>query len=260
MAARHRALQSVGGPHLNDSSWDDQGVSQMFAAISATTTLQIFPINIVPQDTSSQVSGGDSLAFSDSIQRLMGAQIAFPAVGTGGGTGASSTTNLGLAVYRSFGTLSANITNAGGALTSISVASPGVNTALPSGQTFMISVAAGGTSQSWTTTAAVAVGATTIPVSSQTPSSTYAKGQPLVGVVGNNIAFGWLSSGSGTPAFAMNASTVLPAITANTALNQTADPYGSYLLLQPGDMLALYCIQGSSTFTVPTGIITTMVE
>jgi len=231
MAIRLRAAQSNGGPALTDSTWFDAGESLPFAAISATTTLQIFPINIVPQSTSSQVSGGDSLPFSTPIQRLMGAQITFPAVGTSGGTAASSTTNLGVAVYRSFGKLAAQITNAGGALTSLSVAAPGVNTALPSGQTFMISVAAGGTSQSWTTTAAVAVGATTIPVSSQTPSSTYAKGQPLVGVVGNNIAFGWLSSGSGTPAFAMNASTVLPAITANTALNQTADPYGSYLLL-----------------------------
>jgi hypothetical protein len=260
MAIRVRAAQSVGGPHLSDSSWIDSGESLPFASISATTTLQIFPIQIIPQDTSSQVSGGDSLAFSDAIGRLMGAQIMFPAVGTSGGVAASSTTNLGVAVYRSFGTLSANITNAGGALTSLSVAAPGVNTYLPSGQTFMISVAAGGTSQSWTTTAAVQPGALSIPVSSQTPGSTYAKGQPLVGVVGNSIAFGWLSSGSGTPAFPMNASVVLPANTANTLLNQVADPYGSYLLLQPGDTPCLYCIQGSSTFTVPTGIITTMVE
>ena len=260
MGIKLRSGISIGGPSLNNGAWFDSGDSLGFAAFTNATTAQIFPINIVPQDTSSAISGQDSLGFGGAIGRLMGAQIAFPVIGTSGGVAASSISTLGIAVYRSFGTLGAQIANAGGAITSLSVSAPGVNTYLPSGQTFNLTVAAGGTSQVWTTSAIVYPGALTIPVTSTTPSSTYAKGQPMVGQVGNNICFGWLASASGTPAFSQNASAIMPAMSAtnNPNLNQVADPYGPYLPWQPGDLVALYGITSSSTFSVPAGIVNTM--
>lgn len=260
MAVKLRSAISVGGPKLTASSWWDGGESLAFAAISATTTLQIFAIRILPLDTSSSVSGGESLSFGEPIQRLMGAEIAFPVIGTSGGVAASSTTTLGVGVYHNFGKISTALTNAGGAITSIAVASPGVSAPMPSGQTFYLTVAAGGTSQLYTTSAAVQVGALSIPVTSITPSSTYAIGTPISGLLGGTIAFGWLAAGSGTPAFAQNVSVSMPAMTGttNTLLNTAGDPYGSYLPEYPGDIEVLYCIQASSTFTVPTGMVTTL--
>jgi hypothetical protein len=262
MALRSRANSAVGGPHLNDSNWDDNGESLAFAAFTNAVTAQIFAINILPMSTSSSVSGGDAIPFGDTMQRLQGGLIAFPSFGTAGGVAASTISTLGIAVYHNFGTLGTQITNAGGALTSLTIAAPGVSAPMPSGQTFNITIAAGGTSQVWTTSAAVAVGALTIPVTSTTPSSTYAIGTPLAGQLGNNIAFGWLNVGGtlGTPAFRQNASILMPAMTAvnNPALNQTGDPYGPYLPMYPGDMVAIFALTSSSTFAVPTGIVTTM--
>lgn len=253
MAGKRRLLISAGGPKLQDSAWDDFGESFNFAAFTNGTTATIIPISILPLVTVSE-----SLGLSDGICRLQGGQIAFMAAGTSGGVAASSISTLGLAVYRSFCTLSAQITAAGGALTSLAVTP--VNTALPSGQTFTLTTAAGGTPQVWTTSAAVAVGATSIPVSSATPSATYAIGTACVGQVGNNLYCGWLNSASGTPAFAQNLSVRLPmlAAAANPAINQTIDPVGAFLLGYPGDVVALVGVTSSSTFSVPAGIVSFM--
>jgi hypothetical protein len=259
MAGKRVRLISIAGPKLNDSAWDDFGENLNFAAFTNGTTATILPISVLPQST----LAGETIPFGEGIARLLGGQIAFLAAGTSGGVAASTISRLGIVVYRSFGTLSTQITNAGGALTSLAV-SGGVNTALPSGQTFTLSTAAGATPQVYTTSAAVAKGALSIPVNSITPSATYAVGTPLPGIVGNAIAFGWQSTAdgaTGTPAFRQNGSATLPAMsaTANPALNTTGDPYGSYLLLYPGDVTALFAVTDSSTFSVPAGVLTTMI-
>lgn len=259
MAGKRRALIAIGGPALNDSTWDDFGEALPFAAFTNSTTATILPINVASLATLSP----DSIPSGSAIGRLLGCQIAFLAAGTSGGVAASTISRLGVAVYRSFGTLTTQITNAGGALTSLAV-SGGVNTALPSGQTFTLTTAAGASPQVYTTSAAVLKGATSVPVNSITPTSTYAVGTPLVGIVGNAIAFGWPSTGdggTGTPAFRQNFSVAMPANTAagNPALNTTGDPYGSFLPVYPGDVLALFGITDSSTFSVPAGIINTLV-
>ncbi len=257
MAGKHRLLISTNGPKLQDSAWSDFGESFTFAAFTNSTTESVIPVMIVPQVTTSETLGA-----SDAIWRILGGQIAFMHATTGGGLAASTISRLGLAAYRSFGTLSTQITAAGGALTSLAVAG-GVNTALPSGQTFTVTTAAGATPQVWTTSAAVAVGAVSIPVNSATPSATYAVSTPLVGQVGNAIAFGWLSTSdgaSGTPAFRQNKSVSLPAMTAtaNPALNTTGDLFGPFLPSYPGDVICLYGVTDSSTLSVPTGIISVM--
>ena len=262
MALRSRANTAIGGPHLSDCTWDWNDENLLFSAFTNATTAQIFPISLISLATSSSVSGMDSVPFSDSIARIMGGQIVFPSIGASGGVAASSISTLGIAVYRSFGKLGAQITNAGGALTSLTVSAPGVTTPMPSGQTFNLTVAAGGTSQTWTTSAAVTVGALTIPVNSQTPGATYALGQSMIGQVGNGILWGWLGTASGTPAFQQNLGTVMPAITANITAgggNTVGDPYGPFMYLQPGDMLALFGSTTSSTFSVPTGMVNTLI-
>jgi hypothetical protein len=261
MAIKHRSIIAQGGPDLNQSGWWDMGEALSFAAFTNSTTATILPIAITAFNTTSSVTGVETLPFNAGVYRLQGAQLAFMAAGTAGGVAASSISTLGIAVYRAFGELAAQITAAGGALTSLSIAAPGVNTAMPSGQTFVLTTAAGATPQVWTTSAAVAVGALTIPVTSTTPSATYAAGTDLNGQVGNNILFGWLSSASGTIAFGQNESNLLPAITATftaAGASTTGDPYGPYLILMPGDIVALYGITSSSTFSVPAGIIATM--
>jgi hypothetical protein len=262
MAIKHRSIIAQGGPDLNQSGWWDMGEALSFAAFSNSTTATILPIAITAFNTTSSATGVETLPFNAGIYRLQGAQLAFMAAGTAGGLAASSISTLGIAVYRAFGELNAQITNAGGALTSLAIAAPGVNTAMPSGQTFTLTTAAGATPQVWTTSAAVAVGALTIPVTSTTPSATYAAGTDLNGQVGNNILFGWLNgAGGGSMAFGQNESNPLPAITATftaAGASTTGDPYGPYLVLMPGDIVALYGITSSSTFSVPAGIIATM--
>jgi hypothetical protein len=251
-----RAAIATGGPNLNDSAYWRLGGDLSFAAFTNTSTATIKPITIIDLLTSSTASGGGGSTTGGlgvGVGRLQGGQIAFMAAGTSGGVGALSSSTLGIAVYRNFCTLATQITAAGGPLTSLSVTA--VNTVLPSGQTFTLTTAAGGTPQVWTTSAAVAVGATSIPVNSATPSATYAVGTECVGQVGSNLAFGWLNSGSGLPAFPQNGAISLPAITANTLLNTAADPYGPYLTLYPSDVMALYAVSSGSD-SIPAGILT----
>src|ERR1700689_988075 len=123
MGQKIRSLQAAGGANLNESGWMDQGDFYVFASFTSTSTATIYPFQVVTQDTSTF----DYLSGSF-INRLQGGQILFT-----GATAmvAQSTLNLGLVVYRSFGVLSTQITNGGGALTSLAVAA-GINTAMPS--------------------------------------------------------------------------------------------------------------------------------
>jgi hypothetical protein len=253
MGQKIRSLQSAGGANLNESGWADMGDYYVFASFTSTATATIYPFQVITQDTSIY----DSLTpgLGSAINRLQGGQIAFT-----GATAmvAQSTLNLGLVVYRSFGVLSTQITNGGGALTSLAVAA-GVNTAMPSGQTFTL-VNAAGTVQTWTASAAVVRGALSVPVNSQTPTGTNAVGNQLIGQVGNGILFGWLAA-TGTPALYLLQTTPLPAVTANITAaggNTVGDPYGAFVPLLPGDLIALQASSAGSV-TVQSGIIGTLV-
>lgn len=251
MAQKVRSAASYGGPNLSDGMWMEMGEYQQLAAFTSTSTPTIQAFKIVPQDTSS-LDGLPGLTVGSSIYRLQGGQ--FCVVGATA-MAAQTTLDLGIVVYRNFATLATQITNAGGALTSLSV-SP-VNTAMPSGQTFILTNAAG-TAQTWTTSAAVAKGATSIPVTSTTPTGTNAVGNAIIGIVGNAIAFGWLHP-TGTPAFACNQALLLPANAANAALVTTGDPYGSYLPEIPGDVVATYATSAGSV-SVAACLFSTMVS
>lgn len=250
MAGKRRALISIGGPALQDSTWADSGLSFNFAAFTNTSTATILGFYIVPQPTLPP----ESIPFGSAIQRLLGAQIAIVSTGTSGGMAAFTGSTLGIAVYRNFGTLGTQIANAGGAITSLTIGGSGINTALVEDQVFSLTIAAGTTSQVYTGAGVPVVGAKSIGVDSITPSATYAVGTPLVGQVGSNIAFGW----AGTPAFRQNASVVMPAVTANGALNTTGDPYGPFLPLQPGDVVALYGVSTGSD-SILAGVVNLMI-
>lgn len=250
MAQKRRSLISVGGANLNESGWDDNGENLNFAAFTSTSTATILGIRVVPQDTSSSATGGDYLAAGTPINRLQGAQLSIVSLTY---MAAQTTQDAGVGVMRVFGTLATQITNAGGALTSLNVTP--LNTALPSGQVLNLTNAAG-TLQTWTLTAAAAKGATTLAVSSQTPTGTNAVGNSFVGLVGNMIAFGWLHA-VGSPVFLPYLSYSLPAVAANTALNTTGDPYGPYLPEYPGDVEVLY-VTSAGSISWSAGVITTM--
>jgi hypothetical protein len=253
MAGKLVARVAVEGVDLNNSSWVDNGETEIFASFTSTSTPTIVPFQVVPIDTSSQ----DSKPTANPIWRLQGAQVAITGATA---QAAQSTLNFGIVVYHNFGTLGAQITNAGGNLTTLTVASPGLNAPMPSGQTFTLTNAAG-TVQTWTTTAAVGRYALSIPVSSQTPTGTNAIGNAFIGFLGgptnNGIQFGWLASGSGTPALYLNQSTTLPAVNANITAgggNTTGDPYGPYTYLNQGDLLCYYA-ESAGSVTVQSGII-----
>ena len=250
MAQKIRSLQSVGGANLIESGWSDVGESLYFAAFTSTSTPTILGIRVVPQDTSSSATGGDYLATGVPINRLQGAQLSIVSLTY---MAAQTTQDAGVGVMRVFGTLTTQITNAGGALTSLNV-SP-LNTALPSGQVLNLTNAAG-TLQTWTLTAAAPKGATTLAVSSQTPTGTNAVGNSFVGLVGNTIAFGWLHA-VGSPVFLPYLSYSLPAVSSNTALNTTGDPYGSFLPEYPGDVEVFY-VTSAGSISWSAGVIETM--
>lgn len=242
---------SVEGVEINNSAWHDSGETEQFATFSSTSTPTITPFQIVPIPTTSYANK----PLTNPIWRLQGAQVAITGATA---QAAQSTLNFGIVVYRQFATLAAQITNAGGAITALTV-SPLVSP-MPSGQTFNLTNAAG-TVQSWTTTALAGKGATTLAVSSQTPTGTNAIGNPLVGLLGgptnNGIQFGWLAAGTGTPALYLTSSTTLPAVSANITAgggNTAGDPYGPYAYLIPGDLLALYA-ESAGSVTVQAGII-----
>jgi hypothetical protein len=246
MAQKRRTLIAAGGANLNESGWDDVGEQLNFAAFTSTSTATILGIRVVPLNTSTLAN----LAVGESIQRLQGAQLSIVSLTY---MAAQTTQDAGVGVFRSFGTLATQITNAGGALTSLNVTA--LNTALPSGQVLNLTNAAG-TLQTWTLSAAAARGATTLAVNSQTPTGTNAVGNSFVGLVGNMIAFGWLHA-VGSPVFLPYLPYSLPAVAANTALNTTGDPYGPFLLELPGDVEVFYAASAGS-ISWSAGVIQTM--
>jgi hypothetical protein len=246
MAQKIRSLQAAGGAKLNESGWHDFGENLSFAAFTSTSTATILGIRVVPLNTGIY----EGLAPGDTIGRLQGALLSIVSLTY---MAAQTTQDAGVGVFRSFATLATQITNAGGALTSLNV-SP-LNTALPSGQVLNLTNAAG-TLQTWTLSAAAVKGATTIAVNSQTPTGTNAVGNSFVGLVGNSIAFGWLHA-VGSPVFLPYLSYSLPAVLTNTALNTVGDPYGPYLPEQPGDTEVFYAASAGS-ISWSAGAITTM--
>lgn len=261
MAQKERSASSYGGPNLSDSMWQDSGETCYFASFSSTSTPTYTPIGITPQDTST-IDTLPGLTVGSSIMRLQGAQFV---VVSQTGMAAATTLNLGIVVIRKFAALSAQIAAAGGALTALPVTP--LLSAMPSGQAFVITNATP-TLQTWVTTSAVSAGATSIPVTSQTPSATFPAGLFLAGTVGGgaaatpSILFGYSSGGTGTPALQPYASLQLPAISANITAGggfATGDPYGPYVPLIPGDVCALIAYSAGS-ITVSAGAVSTMVS
>jgi hypothetical protein len=250
MARKLRSATALGGANLNESAWYDGGENLNFAAFTSTSTPTILGIRVVPLDTASVNSGGDFLAAGLPINRLQGAQLGIVSLTY---MAAQTTQDAGVGVMRVFGTLATQITNGGGALTSLNVTA--LNTALPSGQILNLTNAAG-TLQTWTLSAAAAKGATTLAVNSQTPTGTNAVGNSFVGLVGNMIAFGWLHA-VGSPVFLPYLPYSLPAVAANTALNTTGDPYGSYLPEYPGDVEVFY-VTSAGSISWSAGVINTL--
>lgn len=273
MGNRVETLLLNAGPD-GGSAFVDNGDSftlQNHGSITASTTLANFPMQTVTQ-ADSQVAGGMTPGSPGSslvptsgvasailpIQRLNGAQITLASVLV-----PTTTLAIGIRVMRSIDTLGSQIAAAGGALTSIPLARP-LSTALVSGATFVLTNAAAGTAQTWTTSAAVAAGSLSIPVTSQTPSATFTAGTKLVFQVGNMPAFGWSpaappsgftgvgTSGTGTPTLPASGSVLLPAFSANAQVI-TPGNAGSYVVLFPGDDIELLLQTSSGTTAIPVG-------
>jgi hypothetical protein len=261
MAQKLRSAVSIGGPNLSDSMFVDNGETALFASFSSTATVTYTPISITPQDTS-PVDTLPGLTVGSRIMRLQGAQFA---VVSGTGMAAQTTLNLGIVVIRTFCTLSAQIANAGGAITSLPVTA--VASPIPSGASLTITNATP-TLQTWVTTAAVLPGATSIPVTSQTPSATFPAGLGIMGFAGGGsvtapvILFGYSSGASGTPAFAAYSVNQLPAISANiiaSSSTTTGDPYGPFVGMIPGDISCL-ATWSAGSITVSAGAASILVS
>lgn len=255
MSGKIRTRIAVEGPDINNGAFTDNGETWIFASFTSTSTATVDPIQVISLDTSSFAS----VSSSSPIGRLQGAQVVISGATA---QAAQSTLNFGLVVYHNFGTITAQYTNAGGAITAILVTA--LNAPMPSGQTFNL-VNAAGTVQSWTTSAAVLKGATTIPVSSQTPTGTNAIGNAVIGTLGGagnaGIQFGWLAAGSGTPALYLNQAILLPAINTNITAgggNTAGDPYGAFQYVYQGDVICLYA-ESAGSVTVQSGLITTLI-
>lgn len=262
MAQKVRSAASYGGPNLSDSMWLDNGETCYFASFSSTSTPTYLPISICPLDTSA-IDAVPGLTVGSALYRLQGGQFA---VVSQTGLAVQSTLNLGICVLREYCELSAQIAAAGGAITSLPVTA--VLSPIPSGAVLNITNATP-TLQTWTTTAAVSPGATSIPVTSQTPSATFPAGLGITGTVGGGatataptILFGWVSGGSGTPALQPYDSQPLPAINANITAGGgflTGDPFGGYVPLYPGDVTCLTAFSAGS-ITVSAGAASSLVS
>jgi hypothetical protein len=254
--AQKLSFELIEGDPQNTSEWTDQGRNQRVAATTATTGGVNFLLHSIPlvdlYDAQGNSAGYSAPTSGRGLQRLNGCLIAPETV-----LAAASTLDLSISVLRSFGTLGAQITNAGGAITALTVGGSGINTPMPSGQTFVLTNAAG-TSQTWTLSAAAALGATTLAVNSQTPTGTNAVGNALVGTVGNQAAFGWLTGGTGTPTLVPNLSLAMPALTGNLQLVAPAGG-GIWLPLYPGDAIQLNEQTSTSTVAVPALAVTTLI-
>lgn len=257
MATRVEAALVITDP-AGKSAWFDSGQAYSWtSAITATTSLALIPIQIVPTPDT-QLAGGLPVTFGlfpgTPLQRLNGALINLETL-----LAAANTNIIGIEIRRCIDTLGAQIAAAGGAITSIPLTNP-LSTPLASGQTFVVTNAAG-TAQTWTTSAAVPAGSMAIPVNSGTPSATYVAGTALAFLAGNGPVFGWVgtgSSGTGPPVIPANVSVSLPPITTNIAV-VTPGAAGSYVFLFPGDVIGLLLNTTTSTATIPIGCIQTLI-
>jgi hypothetical protein len=265
MGLTDRSSEAIGGPR-GGTAWFDCGDSFTLAgngtnghtSFTVTTTL---PGNIAAQTVtrpnSFYLNYNQPLAYQDFldstqlIQTLYGFQVTASAA-----MGAQTTLNLSMSVYRTVGTLS----GAGGAATtSVPLTNP-LTQAIPSGSTLTITkVDSSGTSASLTTSAVANAGATSIPITSANLTG-YATLSNISWQVGNNPAFGWLASGTGTPAFPLGVSVVTPIIAANTSLitsgvipwpapNGTTTAQTGCLPMQFGDGIVVTCTASSGTVT-----------
>jgi hypothetical protein len=241
MGLKERAEVAVGGPD-GGSTWGDEGDSftlQNHTAVTATTTANILPGQTITLPNTTLAGGlaaPDQLQPGVAIQTLSGAQISSPA-----GLAAASNLTLALSVYRNIGlgvALTASV-----AVTQLTLKAPLVSP-MPSAQTIALTNSAGNTTTA-TLSAAAVVGQQIVFINSLTPANAYSTASYAIIQVGNNQAFGWLSSGSGTPLFPVNATLSMPAIAANTAIINGGIP------LIPSDMIAVTLQTSSSTVSVP---------
>lgn len=273
MALRTEDEIRTGAPD-GGSTWGDEGDAySLYAAVHAiTATLTWYPVQTITQPDKQLAGGaapgspGSSLVPTSGvasailpIQRLNGAQLSAGAI-----QAPQSTLTFGLGVWRSIDQLASQIAAAGGALTALPLARP-LSTALVSGQSIQLTNTAG-TQQTWVTSAAAPAGTLSIPVNSQTPNGTYAANTPVLQLVGNMPAFGWVYSGynptglnggavtggTGTPVWPNGVSVSLPPITQNPQV-VTPGNAGSYVILFPGDALELVIVLSSSTLSLPNG-------
>jgi hypothetical protein len=242
MGLKERATISMGGPD-GGSTWSDMGdgfTLQNHASVTATTTPNILPGQTITQPNTLIVGGGaapDQLQAGTAIQTLYGAQLTTPA-----GLAASSILTLAVSVYRNLGLGTALAS--GVAITQINLKAPLISP-MPSGQVISLSNVSGNTTSA-TLSAAAVIGQQIVFINSLTPANLYPVTSYAVVQVGNNQAFGWLNgAGGGTPYIPLNASLLMPAIAANTAITNGG------VALNPGDEIAVTLVTSSSTVSVP---------
>lgn len=237
-----------GSPAGGDAKYD-AGRSFRFAAFTNTSTATNIPLGIVPFSDQHGPGGGSVGGYiltGQPIQRLTGGQIALDTV-----LAASTGTSLGLAVFRTFGALTAQVAAADGARTTLPFTT---NTRLPVGGTITLTNAAGNTDV-WTVNADTPAGTTSITVVSKTAGATYAIGNVGVGIVGlstanpSGLAFGWVTAGTGTPLLQGRNAISLPSLAGNLLVNAAGD-----LNLYPGDQVVLRGVDTGSV-SVPIGIV-----
>jgi hypothetical protein len=253
-----RRAESEGGPR-GGTCWFDTGDSftlQNHATITANTTLNQLCAQTVTRPNLAFLKGSqlvtindDALDATNVIQTLYGFQITM-----GAALAASAALTLSMSVYRVVGALATAITG-GVAITSATLAAPGLAQPLPSGSVLTLTNAAGNT-QAVTLSAAAAFAQQILAINSVTPANSYAVGNMAVWQVGNQAAFGWLNSGAGTPTFPAFASALGPPLTGNTSLITTggsaAGTVGNAALpVQAGDSLIVNLVTSAGTVIVP---------
>lgn len=252
MSLKVRELASTGNPR-GQSSWFDMG-DQTILAASTVSTAVLYPIQLVPIVDTQLADGsspGDVPPAGDSVSRLNGAQVNFVTA-----LAAAIHFNLGVQVVRTM-TLGTAVT-ASVAITQVTLGQPLI-APMASGATFVVTNAAG-TAQTFTTSQIAPAGSTVVLVNSVTPGAAYAVGNPVVFLVGNGPAFGWVAgAAAGTPTFGAKQSVSMPPIAANTALVTPVGGTGSFLLLAQGDRIEASTSTDSSTVTMPAGILQTLV-
>lgn len=263
MALSERLQSSTGGPS-GGATWADTGESVPFAQITNNSTTFtdaiVTVVSTVDQLAAGGVPTGDYLPVISGlqvqpIQRLTGGQLVMATL-----MASSNLQSFGLAVRRTCGFLNAQITNAGGAITTLPFTT---NTSLPAGAIINLTNVSGNT-QAWTVSSAVSVPfgsvVTSIPVNSATPGNTYPATTSLGNVIvgagtaeASGLAFGWIGTGAGstgTPFIAAWQAASMPALTVNPWFDSTGDFY-----LFAGDVVVYRYAVTSSSVTIPAGAV-----